>query len=295
MYSELPVEVKKIFVSLFLIPLTIGIFVSCGNDNAHLSSSSQDLLNQKFHVQNVPLAVGYYHSCAIDKSGVVYCWGRDTLGRTSPPSDLMDAAFVTVSKEQSAAIRKDGTPVFWGPSASDLTMAMPKDLGPIRALAIGEGVGCAIVADETVRCWGPVDEKNNPLLLVPGQLGKVKQLSIYPNLACALKTDQTFQCWGSPELDQTTAVHLASEVHSPRLLTVGIGFSIVVDTSGHIHKLGQSANAQLVFDRIPEDLSSYSFLKAGHSHACGMTFDHKVKCWGFRACNRLDVPSVIAE
>ena len=35
----------------------------------------------------IALAAGDYHTCALDEFGTVVCWGDDTWGQATPPSD----------------------------------------------------------------------------------------------------------------------------------------------------------------------------------------------------------------
>src|SRR5205807_541556 len=74
----------------------------------------------------VAIATGEFHTCALVADGTVRCWGRDNFGQ------LGDGA----TTDQSS------TPV----RVSGLTNAV--------AIAASGSHTCALLADDTARCWG---------------------------------------------------------------------------------------------------------------------------------------------
>ena len=58
------------------------------------------------------ISAGHYHSCGIDESGSVLCWGQNDYGQTDAPS----GEFVSVSagSYHSCAVDTDGVAHCWG-------------------------------------------------------------------------------------------------------------------------------------------------------------------------------------
>lgn len=61
------------------------------------------------------LAVGGFHTCALDSSGGVHCWGRNSAGQTSVPPGLGPVAMVTAGSQHTCVILINGNSVqCWG-------------------------------------------------------------------------------------------------------------------------------------------------------------------------------------
>ena len=80
------------------------------------------------------LALGAFHSCALAKSGKVYCWGNN--------SGLQLGDGKTQSRSKAMAVN---------------------GIEKATRIALGDNHGCALLQDGKVRCWGANDR---------GQLGK---------------------------------------------------------------------------------------------------------------------------
>jgi len=60
----------------------------------------------------VQLASGYFHTCALDDSGLVSCWGANTFGQTNAPGGVY--ATIDAFANHSVAITADGIGLCWG-------------------------------------------------------------------------------------------------------------------------------------------------------------------------------------
>ena len=79
----------------------------------------------------VAIAAGRHHSCAVLENGRVLCWGFGGDGR--------------LGYGNTSSIGDDETP----------GSVAPVDLGgPATAITAGESHTCALLQDQTVRCWG---------------------------------------------------------------------------------------------------------------------------------------------
>jgi alpha-tubulin suppressor-like RCC1 family protein len=147
----------------------------------------------------VQLAAGVTHVCALLADGTLRCWGSNAFG------ELGDGTNTS---------RPDPLPV----CASGSGAACPKLQNVIAVAAEGNSAGsgastCALLSDQTVRCWGwgnggrlgndgfsdsplPVtvcSEGSGPC----GSLGNVRAIAVGGSHACALLGDGTARCWGA--------------------------------------------------------------------------------------------------
>lgn len=123
------------------------------------------------------ISTGGYHTCAVLTSGMVRCWGSNQFGqlgdtstsiRTIPAAVTgLDANMVSIgaSQQHTCALTNSGSAYCWG-SNSDYRLGRgPTTNAPAAApvrnltanvIAISTGLGhtCAVMANQTARCWG---------------------------------------------------------------------------------------------------------------------------------------------
>ncbi len=127
----------------------------------------------------VQVAAGYYHACALLDDKGLKCWGADnnvTIIGTGGVPDLggQTADFVTSGLHAGyiCAILSDDTVKCWGdnregqiggtattPTSSYVQIQRGTAGGPLGTtsaaqIAVAQGHGCAIMTDDTVKCWG---------------------------------------------------------------------------------------------------------------------------------------------
>lgn len=123
----------------------------------------------------VEVAPGWHHTCALDNTGDVYCWGDNSLGqlgRTGPGSvsptrvfGVPPSTLVRSGHGNSCLVGRDRNLYCWGDNTfgqlgvgtrggSSAVVRVP--LGrQVRDVAIGDGFVCALAEDgATVWCWG---------------------------------------------------------------------------------------------------------------------------------------------
>ncbi len=172
------------------------------------------------------LAEGY---CALLDDGTVTCWGANAEGQLGDPETVGDSPSpVRVSGlskvttlDHTCAVDGDGSAFCWGrgpflqSDASTTTVeTTPVRLplpGPVTKAAIGNantlfGVGCAILRDRTVVCWGanggqllgedaPPTERNGPARTIAGVSG-AKDLAVSADAIFVLGDDGRLKSWG---------------------------------------------------------------------------------------------------
>lgn len=206
----------------------------------------------------VELAAGIVHTCARSDTGRVRCWGdRELLGLEASedigddeavPNQDIDLGFV------------DGDPQ-----------------KPQTALAIAAATRwtCALLADNTARCWGLNDTGGLGLGFESDPIGDDEPVADAPPVpvgallrgidagtshVCGLTSTNRVRCWGHNNDGQ-------------------LGY-------GHTQRIGDddtpadAGDVDLGGDKVVE-------LTVGGAHACVRTLEDKVRCWGFNAYGQL--------
>jgi alpha-tubulin suppressor-like RCC1 family protein len=175
------------------------------------------------------IVAGDAHSCALDRDGYIWCWGRGTDGqlgdgsgqsRTTPVKvDLgardRRAAAIAAGGAHTCARADDDQVWCWGRGAEgqlgtgDTTNALAPvqltTLGAARSVAAGGAHSCAALSDGTARCWGANDlgqlgdgtthARPAPTLVLG--LRDVATIAAGAAHSCAVLTDGSTTCWGA--------------------------------------------------------------------------------------------------
>lgn len=176
----------------------------------------------------VEVATGNGHSCALRDTGTVHCWGRADMGQLGRHAS---------ANAHPTSVRVGGV----AGATSLVTTALTT---------------CAVLEDETARCWGGndygelgagIDEDRSHLSRTVQGLSGVDALSGGGNHVCALLGGGTAACWGS-------------------------------------NGWGQLGDDNRPFDsNVPvavEGLTDISAISAGWDHTCALREDGTVWCWG---------------
>jgi len=202
------------------------------------------------------LAAGYMHTCALLDNGTVKCWGENDFGQLG----LGDTR-----------ARGDG-PGEMGDALPTVSLGVGRTAKQITA---GAQFSCALLDDETVKCWGSNDHgklgvgDTQNRGTSPAQMGDalqranvgagrtVKQLTSGAHHVCARLDGGALKCWGN---------NLNGEL--------GLG-----DTQRRGDAPGEMGDAlptvSLGAGRTVVDV------RAGFSHTCALLDDGTLKCWGY--------------
>ena len=184
---------------------------------------------------------GFNHTCSIDSHGKPYCWGEGTYGALGRGS--------TASSSVPVAVDMSG--VLSGKT--------------IKQIAVGDWHTCAVASDGKAYCWGygvthaelgngTMSQANSPVAVATNGVlsGKtVKRIAAGFDHNCAIASDDEVYCWGEGE-------HGALGNGS----TARAATPVAVSTTG--------ALAGKTIKRIA----------TGSDHACAVTTDDQVYCWG---------------
>ena len=107
--------------------------------------------------RSAAVAVGAYHTCAIDENGAISCWGEPPstsyhsygAGQTDAPKGGFAA--IDAGGNHTCAIRESGAIECWGQNLHEQTDA---PAGSFIAVSAGELHTCAIRESGAIECWG---------------------------------------------------------------------------------------------------------------------------------------------
>ena len=194
------------------------------------------------------LSSGNLHVCALHEDGTPECWGDDSAGQASPPADEKLLS-ISAGLFQTCGLREDGAPVCWGLGHS----ADPPSDEKFTSISAGEYATCGIRQDGTPVCWG-----NRSFWL---GIYKYRFISLGPRITCGIRQDGKAWCGGlRPISDETFAT-----------IETGSSFHCGITVNGSLVCLGGD---------IQPGEGSYKAVSIGHEHTCAVRSDGTAECWG---------------
>ncbi|HUB10076.1 MAG TPA: RCC1 repeat-containing protein [Myxococcales bacterium] len=235
------------------------------------------------------IASGYLHSCSVDGSGTVWCWGNDLWGQLG-----LGTPTATFSPE----------PVVGLPAAA--------------ALSGGNAHSCATSLTGALYCWGGNNNGelgnggNDPIDATPVQaqgLAGVVSSACGVAHTCAVANGGAVYCWGYNgvgELGTNDTNSSSIPVQVTGLLSGGVAVtagdfhSCALETGGSVLCWGSNSNGQLGDGTLVERNAPVTVAKlapavaiaAGSAHSCALTTAGTVYCWGKNDHDQLGNPQV---
>ena len=208
------------------------------------------------------LALGANHTCARLDNGTVKCWGLNFKGQLGLGDDLRR-----------------------GDASGEMDDNLPAvDLGTGRtavSLITGDSHTCALLDDDTVKCWGQNSrgqlglgdsldrgdlrrQMGDDLRAVDLGTGRTAvSIAAGGDHTCAILDDGQVKCWGNNFFGQLGLGHLA---------TIGDGLNEMGDFLPPV-SLGSRFTAVS--------------LSAGENHTCALLNNGAIKCWGYNEFGQL--------
>ncbi|MCD1275797.1 MAG: hypothetical protein LP071_02330 [Candidatus Nanogingivalaceae bacterium] len=239
---------------------------------------------------------GFNHTCSIDSHGKPYCWGEGTYGALGRGS--------TASSSVPVAVDMSG--VLSGKT--------------IKQIAVGDWHTCAVASDGKAYCWGygvthaelgngTMSQANSPVAVATNGVlsGKtVKRIAAGFDHNCAIASDDNVYCWGEGEhgaLGNGSTARAATPVavsttgalagKTIKRIAAGIWHTCAIASDDKVYCWGDNGNGQLgngstTQSNVPVAVSTTGALAGktikriatGSDHACAVTTDNQVYCWG---------------
>jgi alpha-tubulin suppressor-like RCC1 family protein len=234
------------------------------------------------------LSSGDDHTCVLQESGELTCWGRNNqgqlgLGFTSQyeatpqaVANLTDVRDISAGDDFTCAVLQSGQVKCWGwnlfgqlgqPEAAQAESTPVTVSGIDQAVQVrtGQSHACALLKSGQVQCWGwnfagqlghgRIGDKETTPVTVEG-LSDVMQIDAAGYHSCALLKLGQVKCWGSNQYGQ-----------------LGNG------------ELGRETN-QATPTAVSE-LFQVKQIALSDRHSCALRTDGQVKCWGANFSGRL--------
>lgn len=267
----------------------------------------------------VSISAGTAHTCALGRSGQVWCWGQNhrnpSQGSSSTPVAVplpgLARGLSTKGNSHGCVVLDDGAVACWGANQEGQlgggdreTIFVPRvDLpGPVSQVAAGGLHSCALTSTGRVFCWGrnnagqigPLGSTSfQPLPVeVTGLPGAVSSIALGDFASCAVLASGAVYCWGS----YTTMVFASAtpQVVSgmaggvTKVSVGGFGHLCASLATGGLKCLGLNLSGQLGRGTVTlfEDAgpvtgipSTVRSFDAGYFHVCAVVAN-EVRCWG---------------
>lgn len=224
------------------------------------------------------LSAGTTHTCAINPSSKLKCWGRNQFGQLG-----------------------DGT------TTDQSVSTLIDSVNTYTEISAGDGHTCGITTSGVLKCWG----RNNSSQLGDGttvdQLSPIvidiginySKISVSGSLSCGITTSGVLKCWGLNAyggLGDGTVINKTF----PTVINPGTNYSVIatgalhtcgITTAGVLKCWGLNADGQLgdgttankTLPIVIDASSTYSKIAVSSFvlyHSCGITTLGVLKCWG---------------
>ena len=224
------------------------------------------------------IATGYAHSCALLADNKVKCWGNDSFGQlgdsttnqSSIPvavSGISTATALTAGYFHTCALLASGSVQCWGSNgsgqlgigtltpATSTTPVTVSDISTATAIAAGRFHTCALLSDNSVKCWGHNqygqlgNGTTNNLYTSPvavSGISSATKIAAGGQRSCALLASHQVQCWGENSFGQ----------------------------------LGDGTTNQSSIPVTVSGISTATEIATGYTHSCALLSGGTEQCWG---------------
>ena len=248
------------------------------------------------------IAAGNQHTCALDGSGAVTCWGRNEFGQlgngtfsdTSNPTPVaslgLGVAAISAAGDFTCALTLAGGVKCWGYNGDgelgDYTQtnrSTPVDVigltSGVVAVSAGDMHACALLSGGTAKCWG---------YNYYGEVGNATNHSSWLGAVDVCSSGSGFACAGGSPLAGIASIsaggtHTCAVTTTHALKCWGNNFNGQLGLGVTPSKTNVDAN---IFD-LPQDVpgltSGIADVAAGGAETCVRTTGGGVKCWGYNA------------
>jgi len=238
----------------------------------------------------VELTIGDGHSCGLEVSGDLYCWGINVAGQLG-----------------------DGTTI-------DRLTPTHVAAG-MRFTSVGAGLHatCGVATDAVGYCWGDnswgqlgtgvVGGSSSAPVPIASSL-QFKSIEMGTFVACGVTISLEAYCWGTATFGRLGAgVDFEEPQASPVKVAGGLRFQSVTMGADHacgvtpegsawcwgLNTYGKMGSPSGPSSIVPQEVvGAHQFVQIapGANHSCGVTRASEVYCWGLNVLGQLGVPSI---
>lgn len=268
------------------------------------------------------LTAGPFYTCGVANDGL-YCWGTGTrmVGKDSSnvPFKLANATFADIASgpENICGISYGGA-VYCLESSGTPGSLNARLMNTDAAFAVFSGAGshfCVLAVTGAASCWGENGsgelgtgtadaEQHLNAELVATDL-RFRRISAGFGTTCAISADNVTYCWGDRPLGGPTASDSLGSLAPQQVsfsqpflaISAGRGFACGITGVHDAYCWGRNENGQLgsgATDGQPHSTPQlvagghrFRFIAAGEYHACGVTDEGDMYCWGMNDSGQL--------
>jgi alpha-tubulin suppressor-like RCC1 family protein len=208
-----------------------------GHSSDELSPVDMDLSDTYFSGSLIEISAGHNHTCALEGSGQIWCWGNGSMGQLGNGGGMSDIPYqigeitsaksVCAGMDFSCAVLNEagenvrcfghGATGAMGDGDTANNVDMSNDLDPVLGVqdaadvTCGYSHACALTKSGRVYCWGEQTygrlgngQSGPDSVHTPVELGLsgIKQVSAGGQHTCAIRQDDQVICWGRNNLYQ---------------------------------------------------------------------------------------------
>ena len=223
----------------------------------------------------VAVSSGGSHSCGIQDSGVLECWGDDDDGQSTPPTGTF--ASVNAGGSYTCGVRDTGVVTCWG---YDYSGQATPPTGTFASVSAGDSHTCGVRDTGVVECWG-----NDAYGQSTPPTGMFASVSAGDFHTCGVRDTGVVECWGNDVDGQSTPpTGTFASVGAGTFHTCGVRDTGVVECWGN-DAWGQSTPPTGTFVSV----------SAGDFHTCGVRDTGVVECWGDDSSGQSTPPAELAR
>jgi alpha-tubulin suppressor-like RCC1 family protein len=275
---RLAASVFALFLSTLSPPPAMGQYRTCGTRSTEACVGPENL-------RFTSISAGPAHTCAVDTQGHAWCWGEGRNGALGngilavqrwPQRVQTEERFAEVGVGGTFSCARTGGGVVYCWGAERVVPEWPNEsASPVMvktpvmatALAVGRRHACLLDADQRAHCWGfNVDGETgtgsagiaSAMVAEPKAVvgdHKFQTLSAGAAFTCGISIEGALYCWGS-NIDGVLGANSrqqCGDVAAVRCATE----PVAIDTTRR-----------------------WSSVTAGVRHACALSSDRAVYCWG---------------
>jgi hypothetical protein len=210
----------------------------------------------------ISVSTGNLHTCAVKATGVIICWGSNGDGQSTPPSGTFTS--VNAGPFHTCAVTTAGDAVCWGRNYEGQSNP---PAGSFSSVSSGQNHSCGLTTAGDVECWGTDYSgciNNTPT-------GSFASVDAGQNYNCGVRPSGDVECWGN---------NYDGKASPPA------GTFIRVSAGAHRTTCGVNTVGQLVcwgnndYGQLYPPGGTFTHVSAGNMHACALTTNGEIKCWG---------------